>query len=82
MLPRLATVKRDTKETQITVTLNLDGTGRSNLNTGLPFLDHMLNNFCPAGIASSHIIGRMPIQPPTGTCRMRAEAPTDHRPKD
>jgi imidazoleglycerol-phosphate dehydratase len=39
---RSAKVARDTKETQITVGVNLDGTGTATLQTGLPFLEHML----------------------------------------
>ena len=40
---RKATVSRDTRETRITVSLNLDGSGRSALASGVPFLDHMLD---------------------------------------
>lgn len=39
------TLKRETKETKISVTLNLYGTGISKINTGVPFLDHMLESF-------------------------------------
>jgi len=47
---RTATVVRNTLETQISVTLNLDGTGQAQLNTGVPFLDHMLDQIARHGL--------------------------------
>ena len=46
---RTANIKRDTRETQIQLTLNLDGTGRSGVSTGVGFLDHMLELFARHG---------------------------------
>ncbi len=42
---RKSTVKRSTKETEITLELTVDGTGKSDINTGIGFLDHMLTLF-------------------------------------
>ncbi len=49
MPARSVTVKRDTLETQISVALNLDGTGKSNFDTGVPFLEHMLEQIARHG---------------------------------
>jgi imidazoleglycerol-phosphate dehydratase len=43
MTPRMATVRRKTGETQIEITLNLDGRGQAQVGTGVGFLDHMLS---------------------------------------
>ncbi len=48
-MTRTATVSRDTKETQIAVTLDLDGNGRSTVSTGIGFFDHMLESFARHG---------------------------------
>jgi imidazoleglycerol phosphate dehydratase HisB len=45
MKKRTAVIKRKTRETDITVKLNIDGSGKSKIKTGIGFLDHMLELF-------------------------------------
>ncbi|WP_296942768.1 imidazoleglycerol-phosphate dehydratase HisB [uncultured Massilia sp.] len=49
-MTRTAEITRNTSETQIRVALNLDGTGRQKLDTGVPFLDHMLDQIARHGL--------------------------------
>jgi len=49
-LTRSATIQRDTLETRIQVSINLDGSGNARLSSGLPFLDHMLDQIARHGL--------------------------------
>ncbi len=50
MAQRQATVERNTLETRITAAVNLDGTGAANFDTGIPFLEHMLDQIARHGL--------------------------------
>ncbi|TAK80801.1 MAG: imidazoleglycerol-phosphate dehydratase HisB [Aquabacterium sp.] len=53
--PRVAEIKRDTKETQIRVRVNLDGSGAAKLSTGIGFFDHMLDQIARHGLIDLEI---------------------------
>ena len=55
MSKRSATIKRDTLETQIEVSVDLDGTGKSEFDTGVPFLDHMIDQIARHGLVDISI---------------------------
>ena len=62
---RKVTISRTTKETDITLTLDLDGSGVCELDTGIGFFDHMLNGFARHGLfdLSVHCSGDLSVDP-------------------
>jgi imidazoleglycerol-phosphate dehydratase len=57
-MSRQATVERNTTETQIKVSINLDGTGKAQFDTGMPFLDHMMDQIARHGLIDLDIVCR------------------------
>jgi imidazoleglycerol-phosphate dehydratase len=55
---RTAEISRNTAETQISVKLNLDGTGKQLLNSGIPFLDHMLDQIARHGLIDLEVLAK------------------------
>ncbi len=58
MTDRSASVSRDTLETQITVSINLDGTGEASFDTGVPFLEHMMDQIARHGLIDINVNAR------------------------
>lgn len=62
MTQRIAKIVRKTNETQIDIELNLDGTGKSTVNTGVPFMDHMLDLFMKHGLYDGSILAHGDVE--------------------
>jgi imidazoleglycerol-phosphate dehydratase len=58
MAMRKADVKRETKETQVSVSLDLDGSGKHDVNTGIGFLDHMLDQLARHGLIDLKLLAK------------------------
>ncbi len=58
MADRAAQVERNTLETQIKIGVNLDGTGKAQFDTGIPFLEHMLDQICRHGLIDLDIVAK------------------------
>jgi imidazoleglycerol-phosphate dehydratase len=58
MSARQATVERNTLETQIKISVDLDGTGKAHFDTGVPFLDHMMDQIARHGLIDLDIVAK------------------------
>lgn len=58
MSQRIASIERNTLETRIKVSVNLDGTGQSRLDTGVPFLEHMLDQVARHGMIDLDVVAQ------------------------
>jgi len=58
MSARQATVERNTLETQIKISVDLDGTGKDSFDTGVPFLDHMMDQIARHGLIDLDIVAK------------------------
>ena len=56
MTQRIAQVERNTLETQIKININLDGTGKASFVTGVPFLNHMMDQIARHGLIDMDIV--------------------------
>ena len=62
MTNRTASVERNTLETQISVSINLDGTGKAKFDTGVPFLEHMLDQIARHGLIDMDVYCKGDVQ--------------------
>ena len=62
MNPRRAAVERKTRETDIRISVDLDGTGQSSIDTPLPFLSHMLEQIAPHGAMDLDVHARGDVE--------------------
>ena len=58
MTPRKSSINRSTKETSISVSVNLDGTGKTTIQTGIDFLDHLITAFGKHGMMDLKVIAK------------------------
>jgi len=61
-MPRKASIKRKTKETDIKIELNIDGKGNADISTSIPFLDHLLINLTKHGLFDLKIVAKGDIE--------------------
>ncbi len=62
MTDRTASIERNTLETQISVSINLDGTGKAKFDTGVPFLEHMLDQIARHGLIDMDVYCKGDVQ--------------------